>query len=65
MSIEMPNSKPRRHPDTPRFPQRGEGSRASRSRLVAMCCNLHVKSLARLNTVALRDDAVDVRTKSR
>jgi len=43
----------RRHPDPPRFYQRGEGSRADR-----LCSQpLHARSLARLKNAALRDDA--------
>ncbi len=47
-----------RHPEAPRFHQRGEGSRASHRCAVARCQFLHARSLARLKTVALRDDAI-------
>jgi len=56
MSVVMDTLHGRRH-SAPRFHQRGEGSRACRSRAVAKC-PMHPRSLARLKSAALRDDAV-------
>jgi hypothetical protein len=48
-----------RHPEAPRFCQRGEGSGASRHRTMARFQMLHARSLARLKNAVLRDDAID------
>ena len=53
------NPQPRRHPEDPRFLQRGEGSPAGRCRVVAEPSLLHAGFLARLNSAVLRDDALD------
>jgi hypothetical protein len=53
----MLNPSSRRHPEAPRFHQRGEGSRASHDCAIASEKLLLVRSLARLKTAALRDDA--------
>jgi hypothetical protein len=49
----------RRHPEAPRFLQRGEGSREGRQRAVASCRMLHARSLARPKNAGLRDDALN------
>jgi hypothetical protein len=53
----MLNSPPRRDPEAPRFHQRGEGSRANHDCAIAGEKLLLARSLARLKTAALRDDA--------
>jgi hypothetical protein len=55
----VPKSQPRRHPEAPRFHQRGEGSRAGHLGVVADPSLPHARSLARLNNAVLRDDALD------
>ena len=47
----------RRHPEAPRFYQRGEKSRADRDRALCECQTPPATSLARLKTAVLRDDA--------
>ena len=49
----------RRHPEAPRFHQRGEGSRADCSGSDHIVQTLHARSLARLKNAALRDDALN------
>jgi len=56
MSVEMPNPHRRRHPEAPRFHQRGEGSRANHDYAITSE-NLLARSLARLKTAALRENA--------
>jgi hypothetical protein len=53
----MLNPPPRRHPEAPRFRQRGEGSRAGHGCSTARSEPLLARSLARLKIAALRDDA--------
>jgi len=53
------NRQRRRHPEAPRFLQRGEGSRADRYGVVTEPSLPHARSLARLKNAVLRDDAFD------
>jgi hypothetical protein len=53
------NAQRRRHPEAPRFLQRGEGSRAGRHCAAAGRQMVHARSLARLKNAVLRDDAFD------
>jgi len=54
----MPNPQRWRHPEAPRFHQRGEGSRAGHLPSDHKIEKLHARSLARLNSAVLRDDAI-------
>ena len=77
MSVAMTSPQRRRHPEAPRFHQRGEGFRACRSRAVAKCPMLPARSLARLKSAGwddaivgvanagLREHAADWRTRCR
>ena len=53
------NPQPRRHPEDPRFLQRGEGSRAGCQGAMIEMSTLHTRSFARLKNSVLRDDALD------
>ena len=57
--MTMPNPQRRRHPEAPRFLQRGEGSRAEDLQSDHKIETLHAGSLARLKSAGLRDDAID------
>ena len=57
--MTMLNPQRWRHPEAPRFHQRGEGSRADRYGVVTESSLLYARSLARLKDAVLRDDAFD------
>jgi hypothetical protein len=52
-----------RHPEAPRFHQRGEGSRVRRAESGHGAAPFRARSLAWLKNASLRDDALDARSK--